>query len=75
MEVWNEDTLWTEVEYFKDIAFHQIESISIPASMTQIDEDQIKELNLLVDYYGTTFRVSEENPIYTVDSLGYLTKK
>ena len=43
--------------------------------MTQIDEDQIKELNLLVDYYGTTFRVSEENPIYTVDSLGYLKKK
>lgn len=75
VEIWNEDTLWTEVEYFKDIAFHQIESISIPASMIQIDEDQIKELNLLVDYYGTTFRVSEENPIYTVDSLGYLKKK
>lgn len=69
---WQEQALWTEVEYFRDIALNKITSVSVPASMSYIDEGQIEAVNKMVDFYGTKVSVSDGNTKYTVDGSGHL---
>ncbi|MCC2254619.1 leucine-rich repeat domain-containing protein [Ruminococcus sp. CLA-AA-H200] len=72
VKTWEKDALWTEIDYFKDIAFNKISSIIIPASLESIDPEQIDTVNLLAKYYGTTFSVDADNTSYYVGEDGLL---
>lgn len=70
---WEYEALWTEVDYFKNMAFHKITQIQIPASMTDIDEEQIDTINKIHDYYGTEILINNDNTCYKIEN-GHLLK-
>ena len=72
VKTWQKEALWTDIDDFMDLTFNRITEIRIPASMEQIDEEQITAINKLADYYETRIVVSEENSVYGVDSSGHL---
>ncbi len=53
-----EEAFWED----KDVPFRGVSSIHIPASLTEIAENQLAKINSL----AATLSVAEENPIYTV---------
>lgn len=71
---WSYEALWTDLDDFKDLAFNKISEIHIPASMTDIEEDQLENLNNIHDMYGTKLIVNENNTMYYVTN-GHITKK
>lgn len=71
---WSYEALWTDLDDFKDLAFNKMSEIHIPASMTDIEEDQLENLNNIHDMYGTKLIVNENNTMYYVTN-GHITKK
>lgn len=71
-ETWRKQALWTEVDYFKDIAFNKITSISIPETMSWIHAAEIEEINKMVKYYGTKIVVDPGNKFFKTDQNGCL---
>ena len=71
---WEYEALWTEVDYFKNMALDKITQIKIPASMTDIDEKQMDTINKIHDYYGTKIIVSADNIHYQTNH-GHIVKK
>ena len=42
---WSYEALWTNLDDFKDLTFNKISEIHIPASITDIEEDQLENLH------------------------------
>lgn len=63
---WCEDAMWDRCEVNG--------VIRIPSSLVEINEKQMEILNDLVSRTGTRIVVSEKNPVYTVNSAGFLEK-
>lgn len=72
---WEKESLWTDIDDFKDLAFHTITKIQIPASMQQIEEEQVEAINKLVTLYGTTVVVENGNQWYETDGSGCLQQR
>lgn len=70
---WSYEAIWTDLDDFKDLAFNKMTEIHIPASMTDIDEHQIENLNNIHDMYGTVINIDETNETYTIKD-GHITK-
>lgn len=71
---WNEEALWTEVDTFKNLAFCHITEIRIPATLRNIDKEQLESVNQMVDLYGTKVVVHPENKYFSADASGHLEK-
>lgn len=71
---WSYEALWTDIDYFENLAFNKMSEIHIPASMTNIDEHQLENLNNIHDMYGTKLTVNENNTTYIITN-GHITKK
>lgn len=71
---WEYEALWTEIDYFKDIAMNKITKIHIPSTMSDIDKYQIEAINKLHDFYNTEIIIDSNNPTYTV-SNGHIMNK
>lgn len=69
---WEHEAIWTEIEYFNGQAMNQITEIVVPSSMAYIDTEQLQAVNLLVDLYGTTISVSQDNKDFWVDQSGHI---
>lgn len=62
------ESLWLDAE-FKDIS-----RIEIPASMTEIDDDQVLKINELVNKHGITVKINPDNSIYELSAKGRIKK-
>lgn len=71
---WEYEALWTEIDYFRDIAMNKITKIHIPSTMSDIDKYQIEAINKLHDFYNTEIIIDSNNPTYTV-SNGHIMNK
>lgn len=75
VKAWGKDALSEDVEYFKGIALNQITGVSLPKTLTVMEDSQIEVLNLLADTYGTILSIDPENPAFTVDGSGHLVRR
>ena len=71
---WEYEALWTEIDYFKNIAMDKITKIHIPSTMSDIDEYQIEAIDKLHDFYNTEIIIDNNNPVYTM-SNGHIVNK
>ena len=75
VERWEQQALWSDAKYFKGIILNEIPSIAIPATLTEMDEQQVKTVNFLAASYGTKITVADGNLNFFVGEDGMLYQK
>ena len=71
---WGKDALWAVEDEAVTALAANCTGVSIPASLVNISEDQIRKLNSLNRAFDSfSISVSRENPVYCVDENGDLT--
>lgn len=72
VEVWNDQAVWTDLDEFEGMIYNEIPSISIPASLSEIEGKQMETINYMVSNYGTEIFLAEGNQAFQIDGNGYL---